>query len=790
MKKVLNAFFLAAVFAIAPGEIHSAGTDGLHIIPQPQKVTPGQGTFKISPSTTICADKKDVKAVAAFFASKMKDATGYEIKVTSKPEAGAIRLKIGNKRRDSESYTLKVTSEGVEAVAPTAQGLFYAMQTFLQLLPPQIESPKVVSNVEWTAPAVTIEDKPRFKYRGLLTDVCRHFQTIETIKKQLDMMAMFKLNQFHWHLTEDQGWRIEIKRYPELTKYAAFRDRGDENLINGFYKPTVDSLYGGFYTQEQVREVVAYAKERFINVIPEFELPGHEVAAISAFPWLACREEPRRPWNIWGISPIVMCPGKDTTFEFIENVLAEMVELFPGKYFHIGGDESPRSEWEKCPLCQRRAKELGLKEEKGRSIEAQLQSYVVERAEKFLNKHGKTIIGWDEILEGGNLNKSAVVMSWRGEQGGITAANAGHHVIMVPNNYAYLDYFQDRPEASPSGIGGYVPLQKVYSYNPVPKQVEEQGNAKYVLGPQGNTWSEYIVGGDKLLYRMFPRAVAIAEIGWTEMANKDSLNFFEALDNDASVRMSLHDVNFHMPIPVQEGMAYKRQAFVDEIVMPITTVRPVKVVYTTDGSEPNANSTVYTSPIRIKESCTLRLASVFPNGIIGGHNSIKMVKEPYSPAIESKNVEPGLNLHVAYGLFKKTADLADYYEWDNSITKDFGGLRIKNPKNDYSTVAEGYIMIPEDGVYGFLSENNQVIIDGKVIVDKDNDVVKRSESGGGTVALKKGLHKIKVVFIGYNGDGWPTYHNNTRVRICNTSKNENFKDVTPDMLFHEVPMFE
>jgi len=381
-------------------------------------------------------------------------------------------------------------------------------------------------------------------------------------------------------------------------------------------------------------------------------------------------------------------------------------------------------------------------------------------------------------------------MSWRGEQGGITAANAGHHVIMVPNNYAYLDYFQDRPEASPFGIGGYVPLQKVYSYNPVPKQVEEQGNAKYVLGPQGNTWTEYIADGKKLQYRMFPRAVAIAEIGWTEMSNKDSLNFFETLDNDASVRMSLHDVNFHMPIPVQEGMAYKRQAFVDEIVMPITTVRPVKVVYTTDGSEPNANSTVYTSPIRIKESCTLRLASVFPNGIIGGHNSIKMVKEPYSPAIESKNVEPGLNLHVAYGLFKKTADLADYYEWDNSITKDFGGLRIKNPKNDYSTVAEGYIMIPEDGVYGFLSENNQVIIDGKVIVDKDNDVVKRFESGGGTVALKKGLHKIKVVFIGYNGDGWPTYHNNTRVRICNTSKNENFKDVTPDMLFHEVPMFE
>ena len=784
MNKFLIAFFMAgAVLSTSPCKMLAAGNDDLHIIPQPQEVVRGQGSFSLSPNTTFCASGKEVKSVAAFFASKIKDATGYDIKVTSKASAGAIRLKIGNKGKDGESYTLKVAPDGVEAVAPTAQGLFYAMQTFLQLLPPQIESPYVVKNVEWKAPAVTINDKPRFKYRGLHTDVCRHFQTVETIKKQLDMMAMFKLNQFHWHLTEDQGWRIEIKKYPELTKYAAYRDRGDENLINGFIKPTVDSLYGGYYTQEEVKEIVAYAKERYINVIPELEVPGHEVAAISAYPWLACREEERRPWTIWGISPIVMCPGKDSTFEFLENVLKEMVPLFPGKYFHIGGDESPREEWEKCPLCQKRAKELGFTKENGRSIEAQLQSYVVGRVEKFLNKYGKTIIGWDEILEGGNLNKSAVVMSWRGEAGGVEAANAGHNVIMTPSHTFYLDFYQDRMEPSPVAIGGYNTVQKLFNYDPVPKAVAEQGNEKYVLGPQANTWTEYIADGKKLEYRMFPRALAVAEIGWTEKANKDSLNFFKTLDNDASLRMRQHGINFHIPIPVQEGRAYKRQAFVDEISVPITSVRPVKIVYTTDGSEPNAGSQVYTSPIKIKESCTLRLASILPSGIIGGMNSIQMVKEPYLPAVEKKDAEQGLNLHVAYGLFKKSADLHNYYEWTNSKIKGFEELHVKNPANDYSAVAEGYIMIPEDGVYGFASENNQVIIDDKVVADKDNDVVKRFLSGCGTVALKKGFHKIKVVFIGYNGDGWPTYYNNANVQICNTSKNENFRKVTPDMLF-------
>lgn len=786
MKRILCKLVFAA--AAAPLCVPlSAAEGGLHVIPQPQKAVMGEGEFRLGPSTVVCAAGKGAQAVAAFFAAKMSSATGYDIKVSAKPAPGAITLRIGGSmKKGDESYTLAVSREGAEAVAPTARGLFYAMQTFLQLLPPQIESPSAAEGVEWAAPAVTIEDSPRFEYRGLLSDVCRHFMSVETIKKQLDMMAMFKLNQFHWHLTDDQGWRIEIKRYPELAERAAFRDRGDENLVNGFFNPAADGLYGGFYTQEQVREIVAYAKERFINVIPEFELPGHEVAAISAFPWLACREEARRPWTVWGVSPIVMCPGKDTTFEFIENVLAEMVELFPGEYFHIGGDECPRTEWEKCPLCQRRAEELGLKAQPGRSVEAQLQSYVVARAEKFLNKRGKTIIGWDEILEGGSLNKSAVVMSWRGEEGGITAANMGHRVIMTPNNYVYLDYFQDRAEVSPKGIGGYLPLQRVYSFNPVPARVEKEGNAKYILGPQGNVWAEYLSDGAEQQYRMFPRALAVAEVGWTEMSNKDSLNFFETLDNDAAARMALHGVNFHTPIPAQDGTAYKRQAFTDEISIPITTVRPVKVVYTTDGSEPGAGSPACTSPVRVTESCTLRLASVLPCGVSGGANSIRLVKEEYSPAAGVKDTVRGLNLHVARGLYKKAADLADCYHWENGAAKDFSGLHIAKPDDDYSSVAEGYIMIPEDGVYGFLSENDQVIIDGRTVVDKDGEIVKRTLSGGGTTALRKGLHRIKAVFLGYNGDGWPTYYNDTRVQICNTTKGEGFRDVTSDMLFREA----
>lgn len=777
----------ALLFAVSDLSAQENADGDLHIIPQPQKVVRGQGIFNLKSSTTFYVKNKDVKTVASYFAAKFKDATGFDINITNKRGNGAIALLLGNKGADDESYTLNVDAQGVEAVAPTPKGLFYAMQTFMQLLPPQIESPYVVNNISWTAPAVSITDKPRFKYRGLHNDVCRHFQTLETLKKEIDVMALFKLNNFHLHLTEDQAWRIEIKKYPKLTEVGSWRDQGDENHVNGFYNPTHDNKYGGFYTQNQIRDLVAYAQARFVNIIPEVEMPGHEVAAISAYPWLSCRGEQQHPWNTWGVSDVVMCPGKETTFEFLENVLKEIIPLFPGKYFHIGGDESPRTEWKNCPLCQQRAKELGITEHDGRSVESQLQSYLVGRMEKFLNKYGKSIIGWDEILEGGNLNKTATIMSWRGEAGGIAGAKAGHHVILTPGFPLYLDWYQDSHDVEPTAIIGLTTVQNIFNYNPMPKEVEESGSSQYILGPQGNMWGEFLPDGKMLEYRVFPRALAISEIGWTELANKDSLNFFKALDADASVRMREHGINYHIPIPTTGDNSYWRYAFTDEAEVPLSTIRPEKIIYTVDGTEPNANSAVYKEPLHFKESTTLRVATMLPSGIIGGQRTIQLVKEPYSPAISKQDTVHGLALNIAKGLFKHAADL-DKEEMPMQVKeiKDLSQLHdVGDLKDDYSTIAEGYVLIPEDGIYGFSSENDQVLIDDKLVMDKDNVVMKRFSAGKGSIALKKGLHKIKVIFLGFNGDGWPTYGSATSVQICNESKHEAMHDITPAMLYFD-----
>ena len=352
--------------------------------------------------------------------------------------SNAIALLIDESVEHEEGYTLEVTKDKVTAKARTPQGLFYAMQSFLQLLPAEVESSTTVDGMAWVAPCVNIQDAPRFGYRGVMLDPCRHFIPVENVKKHIDVLALFKINRLHWHLTEDQGWRIEIKKYPKLAEIGSKRIDGE------------GTEYGGFYTQEEIKEIVAYAAERFITVVPELEIPGHELAAIAAYPELSCKGDSITPRIIWGVEDIVMCPGKEETFRFLEDVIAEMIPLFPGTYFHIGGDECPKSSWKQCPLCQKRIREEGLKNEE------ELQSYVIRRIEKVLNGHGKRLIGWDEILEGG-LAPSATVMSWRGEAGGIAAANMDHDVIMTPGSGGmYIDHYQGDPKIEPVAIGGEV----------------------------------------------------------------------------------------------------------------------------------------------------------------------------------------------------------------------------------------------------------------------------------------------------------------------------------------------
>jgi hexosaminidase len=389
-------------------------------------------------------------------------------------------------------------------------------------MPPDVEKKQVVEGFRLAVPACEIKDYPRFSYRGMHLDVGRHFFPPEDVKRYIDMIALHKMNTFHWHLTEDQGWRIEIKKYPKLTQVGAFRK---ETLVgSGDKQPFVydGKPYGGFYTQDEVRDIVAYAKSKFVTIIPEIEMPGHALAALASYPGLSCTGGPFDVYTRWGVVSDVYCAGKEDTFNFLQDVLTEVISLFPGKYIHIGGDECPKTRWEKCPLCQKRIKEEGLKDEH------ELQSYFIQRIEKFLISKDRKLIGWDEILEGG-LAPEATVMSWRGTAGGIAAAQQKHYVIMTPDKYVYLDYYQCDPSDQPLAIGGYLPLERVYSYNPMPSELtpEEQ---KYILGIQGNVWTEYIGTRDYLDYMAYPRMLAIAETGWTPDRLKDFEDFLARFD--------------------------------------------------------------------------------------------------------------------------------------------------------------------------------------------------------------------------------------------------------------------
>lgn len=528
LKRVVSFCFLIAAFLgtqcatlhkttpkiqqLSPEEI----AERYAVIPLPKVMIPKENDFHLTPQTAItCAENEETQSVVLFFTQLVQQAAGIALKkAASATGTGLIHFVINEQvTGPAGSYRLSVTPERVEIQSANALGLFYGVQTLRQLLPPEIESPQPVPNVTWTIPCVEIQDEPRFSYRGLLLDVGRHFFPVEFIKKYIDVIAMYKMNTLHWHLTEDQGWRIEIKKHPKLTQIGAFRA---ETVIGHAGRPPLKydgQRYGGFYTQEEIKAIVKYAESRFVIIIPEIEMPGHSFAALAAYPELGCTGGPYAVQTRWGVHHEVYCAGNDQVFQLLEDVLSEVIELFPGKYIHIGGDECPKKRWQKCPKCQARIQAEGLKDEH------ELQSYFIRRIEKFLLSKDRYLIGWDEILEGG-LAPQATVMSWRGMKGGIEAARQGHNVIMTPTSHCYLDYYQTDPAGEPLAIGGFLPLKKVYSLEPVPEELNEQ-EGKHIIGAQGNVWTEYIATPEHAEYMTFPRACALAEVAWTPKAKKN-----------------------------------------------------------------------------------------------------------------------------------------------------------------------------------------------------------------------------------------------------------------------------
>lgn len=514
------------------------------IIPSPQQMVVKTGSFTINQQTVLLADQTNANS-SRFLNAYLQMAYGFTLKNAPSATTNFIRLSTSKGAGKEEGYSLTCTPSSLLITGNSAGGTFYGVSSLLQLIPADIKAVPVI-------PCLTITDEPRFAYRGLMLDVSRHFYPVPFVKKFIDNLALFKLNTFHWHLTDDQGWRIEIKRYPKLTSVGGYRDG---TIIGHFPGTGNDNMRtGGFYTQEEIKEVVQYAAERFITVIPEIEMPGHASAAIAAYPELSCfPNEPttlKGPYSTvamqnltgsrkkivqetWGIFQDVYCPS-DSTFKFLENVLDEVMPLFPSTYIHIGGDECPKDSWKRSAFCQQLIKDKGLKDEHG------LQSYFIQHMEKYLNSKGRKIIGWDEILEGG-LAPNATVMSWRGEQGGIDAAKQGHDVVMTPGNYVYFDHSQNQPEDSLT-IGGYLPLKQVYGYNPVPAALSP-AEAIHVLGAQANLWTEYMSTDAKVEYMLFPRLGALAEVLWTNTAGKNWERFQKQLP-DLYKRLETRKVNY------------------------------------------------------------------------------------------------------------------------------------------------------------------------------------------------------------------------------------------------------
>jgi len=513
----------------------------INVIPAPASISASAGVFTLNPSTVIQAGAGAL-SVATMLQGLLQPATGWRLGLeeVSGNDVGENTILLTTAGADAtlggEGYELEVSGRSMVIRAPHPAGLFYGVQTLRQLLPPEIEAGTVQAGMAWSVPAVLIRDLPRFKWRGSMLDVSRYFYPVEFIKRFIDLMALHKMNVFHWHLVDDQGWRIEIKKYPRLTAIGSQREStpvvGDRNKADG--RP-----YGGFYTQEQISEVVAYAAGRFVTVVPEIEMPGHSMAALASYPELGCTGGPYKVRTFWGIEDEVYCAGNEKVYAFVEDILDEVLKLFPGEFVHIGGDECPKTRWKACPQCQAMISKLGLADEH------ELQSHFVRHMETFLNSRGRRLIGWDEILEGG-LAPNAAVMSWRGMEGGIQAAREKHEVVMTPMSHCYLDFYQSAdPKSEPEAIGNCLPLEQVYTFEPVPAALTPE-EGKYVLGAQCNVWTEYMPTPRQVEYMTYPRASALSEIMWSPAAPRDFTEFKTRLSS-LLLRLKQLNVNYRDP---------------------------------------------------------------------------------------------------------------------------------------------------------------------------------------------------------------------------------------------------
>ena len=603
MKLKLVTFITLLTFSSL--NVFSQSGEAVAIIPLPVSVSLSAGKFSIPQIVTIHASTPDELNVADFLKTWLQQ-YGKTVQISDNKNATILLSSNNGSITNKEGYNLSVSNTGIKITASQGAGLFYGVQSLIQLVPVEKQGAMRV-------PFSTINDQPFFKWRGVMLDVSRHFFSVDFVKKYIDVLATYKINTFHWHLTDDQGWRIEIKKYPKLTQVAAFRN---ETLIGAqqLFKTPEDfkydgTPYGGFYTQEQIKDVVAYAQKRYITIVPEIEMPGHSVGVLAAYPELACKEGNYETYKKWGVSDDIICPS-DKSVQFFENVLAEVIQLFPGKYVHIGGDEAPKTVWKESAAVKKLMKKNNIDD-----VE-KMQGWFNARIEKFLISKGKQMVGWDEILEGG-ITPSSIVMSWRGEQGGIEAAKHGNDVVMSPNGYVYFDYGQNPVQHSPYeplNICCYLPIEKVYNYNPLPKELSPELQ-KHVLGTQSTLFTEYITTDNKAEYMIFPRVLALAEVAWTPAATKNFQNFTNRLSQHFP-RLDERKINYRIPEPTGLDSANIQTNGYKKIITLNSIVPGAQIRYTIDGQMPDETADLYTQSFSIPTNLGIKVRAVTfaPNG--------------------------------------------------------------------------------------------------------------------------------------------------------------------------------
>lgn len=599
-------------------------SDEVNIIPQPVSITVGEGSYTLRTDCIIsfaAADEKLGKC-AELAAEILGKATSLKFTVAEGTSDSGIAISPLDSIDNPEAYTLKITPNLIAIGANSYSGVFYALQSIMQMLPPAVYSKEGAQQISYKLPVVDIVDYPAYKWRGMHLDVSRHFFSKDLVLKYIDILAMHKMNTFHWHLTDDQGWRLEIKKYPLLTEIGAWRPNRDSDGwgAEAPRKEGEKDTYGGFFTQEDAREVVAYAAKRGITVVPEIEMPGHSWAAIASYPNLNCEGKPQQPTILGGTytgGNSSLCPGNEEVYTMYQDILDEVLDIFPSHYIHIGGDEANKESWKTCAKCKKR-----MKEEKLKNVE-ELQSYLIKRMERYVSSKGRSLIGWDEILEGG-LAPGATVMSWRGTAGGIEAAKSGHNVVMTPGTHLYFDFYQDTPETEPTAIGGFTTLKRVYGFNPVPEELTAE-EAKFVLGAQANLWCEYILTPEHVEYMVVPRVAALSEILWTPKESRNFTDFSRRLFTSQTPRYDAMNINYHKgPSSVSYIPKFDKSTSQFTVEL-LSEIYGTDIRYTTDGTEPTISSTLYSEPLVINEPTMLKAIIIRGDSIYSKKSSSRYI---------------------------------------------------------------------------------------------------------------------------------------------------------------------